>query len=338
MFDARSLVLPVLGAPMAGGPSTPELVAAVNSAGGIGFLAAGYCSAAQVAEQIAQVRALSAGPVGVNLFVMAEEPVDMASIGVYRAALAVEAERLGVELGRPLWDDDGLTDKLEVVFDLRPEMVSFTFGTPGADVLHRLASLGIATAVTVTSVDEARLAVAHGADVLVVQGPEAGGHRGTFRVSDEPSSLPLTELVPAVVSLGSVPVVAAGGIMTAYRASELLRKGAVAVQVGTALLDTDEAGTAATHRAALHDPLIDGTLVTRAFTGRPARSLVNRFAREHADAPAAYPHIHHLTAPLRAAAMRVGDTSTAHLWAGTGYRNLQPGPARDVVLTIGAVA
>jgi nitronate monooxygenase len=172
----------------------------------------------------------------------------------------------------------------------------------------------------------------------VVQGPEAGGHRGTFRVADEPSSLPLTELVPAVVSLGSVPVVAAGGIMTASRASELLSKGAVAVQVGTALLDTDEAGTAATHRAALHDPLIDGTLVTRAFTGRPARSLVNRFAREHPDAPAAYPHIHHLTAPLRAAAMRVGDASTAHLWAGTGYRKLQPGPARDVVLTIGVAA
>lgn len=332
MFDPRGLDVPVVGAPMAGGASTPALAAAVSRAGGLGFLAAGYKTADRVASELAAVRRVTSGPVGLNLFRVGPYELPAEALDAYRRSLEPEAERFGVELGDPRWDDDGWGAKLTAALDLRPDVVSFTFGCPEAEVLGRLADAGIHTTVTVTTVPEARAAVQRGAGSLCVQGPEAGGHRGAW----DPGAVPddhvgLHDLLTAIASCVQIPVIAAGGLSDAAGVDAVLRRGAVAAQVGTALLLADEAGTHPVHRAALVDPTFTRTDTTRAFTGRWARGLGNRFMREHADAPAGYPHLHHLTAPVRAAALAAGDAQAAHLWAGTGYAGIRSAPAREVI-------
>ena len=176
----RDLDSPVVGAPMAGGPSTASLVAAISEAGALGFLAAGYKSADTVAAEVEAVRAATSAPFGINLFVVEPFEVDPVAVDHYRRSLEPEAARLGTDLGEPRWDDDHWQAKLELVLDLRPDAVSFTFGCPRPDVLQRLAELDVLTTITVTSVAEAREAVARGAASLAVQGADAGGHRGQW--------------------------------------------------------------------------------------------------------------------------------------------------------------
>ena len=328
MLDPRELELPVVAAPMAGGPSTPALAAAVSEAGGLGFLAGGYASPERLASDIDAVRAATSAPFGVNLFVVEPFEPDPGAIDAYRRSLVPEADRLGVELGEPRWDDDHWQAKLDVVSDVRPDVVSFTFGCPAPDVVRRLAQQGILPAVTVTSVDEAREAVASGAAALSVQGSDAGGHRGTWSLEASPEETPLLDLVEAVRAVVDVPLMAGGGVATAADVAAVLGRGATAAQVGTAYLLAHEAGTNPLHRAALTGDA--GTRLTRAYTGRWARGLANRFMAEHADAPAGYPQLHHLTAPLRAAAIAAGDVQVAHLWAGTGHASARTEPAADI--------
>lgn len=315
---------------MAGGPSTPQLAAAVAEAGALGFVAAGYRSADDFAGDLAAARALTTGPIGANLFLVEPYEADDAAIDAYRRTLEAEAAQYGVELGEARWDDDHWHAKLEVVFDVRPEVVSFTFGCPSADLLRDLARQGILTAATVTSVAEAREAVARGAASLSIQGPDAGGHRGTWDPESDPNPEPLLDLLAGVVAAVDVPVVAGGGVADAGSVASVLAGGAVAAQVGTAYLLADEAATRPVHRAALADPAMAETAVTRAYTGRWARGLANRFMAEHHDAPVGYPHLHHLTAPLRAAAAEAGDAQVAHLWAGTGHASARPLPAGEI--------
>ena len=318
---------------MAGGVSTPELVAGATRAGGLGVLPAGYLTADAFAERIADVRALTTGPVAVNLFVPGPRTGDPVRLDAYARSLADEAERLGATLGEPRWEDDHWSAKLEVVLDVRPEVVTFTFGLPSAEEHARLREAGVATGATVTTLDEARRAVALGVGHLVAQGPDAGGHRGTFDPLADPALEPLDDLLVSLVPLG-VPVVAAGGLMSRGDVSRVLAAGAAAAQLGTAFLLADEAGTKPTHRAALAliDPRFTETVVTKAFSGRWARGLRNRFVDEHeTHAPLAYPEVHHLTSPLRAAAAAAGDPEAVHLWAGTGWQRARSGSVADVV-------
>lgn len=332
----RDLALPVVGAPMAGGPSTSALAAAVSDVGGLGFLAAGYKSVDKVAAEVEAVRAATSAPFGVNLFVVEPYEPDAAAMESYRRSLESEAARLGTDLGVPRWGDDHWQAKLELVLDVRPDVVSFTFGCPDAGVLRQLAQQDVLSTVTVTSAIEAREAVARGAASLSVQGPNAGGHRGTWDLDVDPDPTPLLDLVSAVLAAVEVPVVAGGGVMDAAGVASVVGRGAVAAQAGTAYLLADEAGTNELHRRALADPALAETKVTRAFTGRWARGLANRFMADHADAPAGYPHVHYLTAPLRAAAVVAGDVQVAHLWAGTGQAQARSGPAADITLSLGA--
>ncbi|PVG81140.1 2-nitropropane dioxygenase [Nocardioides gansuensis] len=315
---------------MAGGPSTPQLAAAVSDAGGLGFLAAGYKTAEQVASGIEAVRAATSSPYGVNLFLVSHFEPDLDAVHAYRRSLEPEAASLGAELGAPRWDDDEWQAKVELVLDTRPDVVSFTFGCPTPELLRRMAERGIHTTVTVTTVAEAREAAARGAASLAVQGPEAGGHRGTWDQAAEPDSIPLLDLLSAVHRAVDVPVVAGGGVATAADVAAVLEHGAVAAQVGTAYLLAEEAGTNPVHRAALADPAFRETAVTRAYTGRWARGLANRFMADHQDAPAGYPHVHHVTAPLRAAAVAAGDPQVAHLWSGTGHARARSVPAGEI--------
>jgi nitronate monooxygenase len=322
---------------MAGGASTPALTAAVANAGGYGTVAAGYLTADSLREAIATTRTMTAAPFGVNLF-MPSLAGDPAEIATYAALLQPEAERLAVALGEPRWDDDGYDAKLDVIESARVPLVSFTFGCPASETVERLHRIDIEVAVTVTSVPEARLAVDAGADLLVVQGTEAGGHQASF-LDLSSNHRSLLSVLAEIRETTDVPMVATGGIMTGRDAAAALNTGAVAVQIGTALLCTPEAGTSPLYRQALLDVRYDRTLLTRAYSGRLARGLANRFAIEHdRQAPQAYPEVHHLTRPLRVAATRAGDGSVPNLWAGTGWRMLTTEPAARIVQRIAADA
>lgn len=341
----RSLDAGVVGAPMAGGPTTPELVAAVGEAGGLGLLAGGYLTAPQLAAAIAEVWDASSRPFGVNLFVPAQAnayavgPGELTgddrsdAVAAYRAVLMEDAEPLGVHPGEAQpGDDDDWERKLDLVVRERVPLVSFTFGLPSGAVLGELRRAGIETVATVTDVDEAAAALRAGVDGLCLQGAEGGGHRGTLDPVKEPSGADLVDLVAAVRARTDVPIVAAGGIATAERAAQVRTAGADAVQVGTALLLTPEAGTGLAYRRALVDPAFERTAVTRAYSGRLARGLETDFLRRRdAEAPAAYPEVHHLTVPLRRASARAERPDLLALWAGTGWRSARAVPAATVV-------
>lgn len=334
MFDLRDLDRPIIGAPMAGGPSTPELAAAVTNAGGLGFLAAGYRTPEDLEAQLGSVAALTDGPVGVNLFVPDTFRPEPALLGAYADSLRSEAAALAVAVGEPRNDDDGWDAKLAIVLDTKPAAVSFTFGCPDAAVLARMTDAGILPIVTVTTPVEAEYAVAAGAGALAVQGPKAGGHRGHFDQRQEPTDQPLEDTLSAIRSTTTVPLAAGGGVTGADDVVRLREAGAGAVQVGTALLLADEAGTNPLHRAALSDGRFADTSLTRAYTGRYARGLTNRFILEHQDAPAGYPQLHYVTAPLRKAAVAQGNADVAHLWAGTGFASARSGPAAAIIQSL----
>jgi nitronate monooxygenase len=333
------LAVPIVLAPLAGGPSTPELAAAVSDAGGLGFLAAGYLTVAALRERLERTRALTDAPIGVNLFVPGT-PASPKAVDAYAARLADEARRAGVELGVARFEDDDWAPKLELLTATPVPVVSFTFGCPEAEVIDRLHHAGSEVWVTVTHPGEARQAVDAGADALVVQGAEAGGHRASFR--DDPAGDPgggigLLALLQLVPAQADVPLVATGGIGTGAAVAAVLVAGAAAAQLGSAFLRCPEAGTAEVHRRALAGSA--PTAMTRAFTGRLARGIRNRFLDRHsADAPAAYPELHHLTAPLRQAGRAAGDPGLVNLWAGQSYELGRDLPAGELVRALAAEA
>ena len=329
------LAVPIVLAPLAGGPSTPELTAAVSDAGGFGFLAAGYLAAEALADRLERTRTLTDAPVGANLFVPGT-PAPPDAADAYAARLANDASQAGVELGAARFDDDDWAAKLELLIATPVAVVSFTFGCPEPEVIDRLQDAGSEVWVTVTHPDEARRAVHAGADALVVQGAEAGGHRASFRddpAEDVTGGIGLLSLLQLVRSQPEVPLVATGGIGTGRAVAAVLAAGAAAAQLGTAFLRCPEAGTSAVHRQALAGSA--PTAMTRAFTGRLARGIRNRFLDRHgAAAPAAYPEIHHLTAPLRQAGRTAGDSGLVNLWAGQAYELGRQLPADQLVRTL----
>lgn len=335
VFDLRDLSRPVVVAPMAGGPSTPELAAAGTDAGGLGFVAGGYLTADVFADRVATAQRLTSGPIGANLFVPQPSVAGRAAAEAYAQHLAADADRYGVAPGEPRSDDDAWAAKIDVLCDLRPAVVSFTFGLPSAAEVTRLREAGISLVGTVTTVAEARAAVQRGMDALAVQGPDAGGHRGTFDPAVRPATQPLAELLAAVLAEAGRPVVAAGGLIDADDVAGVLAAGAAAAQLGTAFLLADEAGSSPVHRAALRDPQFTETAVTKAFSGRYARGLRNRFVVDHDEqAPLAYPEVHYLTSPLRAGAVRAGDPHGTNIWAGTQFRSARTGSVAEIMAAL----
>ncbi|MFJ2603866.1 nitronate monooxygenase [Streptomyces sp. NPDC091279] len=331
---------PIVQAPMAGGVSVPQLAAAVSEAGGLGFLAAGYKTADGMYQEIKQLRGLTGRPFGVNLFMPQPEYADPSAVEVYAQQLAGEAAWYATELGDPdSGRDDGYDAKLAVLLDNPVPVVSFHFGIPKPEVLESLRRAGTFTLVTVTTAEEARAVERAGADAVIAQGVEAGGHQGTHR--DQPeldgAGLGLLALLAQVRETVALPIVAAGGIMRGHQIAAALASGATAAQLGTAFLATPESGANPVHKQALTNPLFVRTELTRAFSGRPARGLVNRFLREHGPyAPAAYPEVHHLTSPLRKAAAKAGDAQGLALWSGQGHRMAREMPAGQLVEVLAA--
>ncbi|MET9648884.1 nitronate monooxygenase [Streptomyces sp. NPDC006460] len=333
---------PIVQAPMAGGASCPQLVGAVCEAGGLGFLAGGYKTAGGMYQEIKQVRGLTAQPFGVNLFMpQGGLAADPAAVEMYRHQLAGEATWYDTELGdADTGRDDAFDAKLAILLDDPVPVVSFTFGCPARDTLDAFGRAGTFTIVTVTSAEEARTAQRAGADAVCVQGAEAGGHQGTHR--DEPdvdlsAGTGLLALVTQVRETVQLPIIASGGLMRGAQIAAVLAAGADAAQLGTAFLVCPESAAHPLHKQALTNPLFCRTELTRAFSGRPARGLVNRFVREHGPyAPAAYPEVHHLTAPLRKAAATAGDAQGMALWAGQGHRLARELPAGQLVEVLAA--
>ncbi|QGU02492.1 Nitronate monooxygenase [Corynebacterium kalinowskii] len=322
MTVLAQLSAPIIAAPMAGGPSTPALVDAIASEGGFGFLAAGYLSPEKLREQM---EAVTCERYGVNLFYPQAPAADLAPVAAYAEELApvFEAHEASVPDYASADPSDAFAAKLDVMCELRPAVVSCTFGLFTVDEVDRLHECGIEVWMTVTNPADAREAAERGADVLVVQGPEAGGHRSTLTVEEEPDARPLLELLGALDV--DKPVVAAGGLTNAFAVAQALEY-ADAVACGTAFLLADEAGTSELHRAQVARG--GRTATTRAFSGRIARGIETQFMCDHADAPAVYPHVNTLMKPIRSV---TSDTNYVAAWAGTQVKHAFSGSVAEIV-------
>jgi nitronate monooxygenase len=336
--DLLGLKWPIIQAPMAGGPTTPALVAAVSSAGGLGSFGAAFNTGDQIRDLVAQARARSSGPIGVNLFVYEMPGVPD------RAAVAAAVARLD-----PFWDELSIQRPIEVdppfapafddqftaVLETRPELVSFHLGLPSPAHLAELAKLGVRTAASATTLAEARAVTEAGIDIVVAQGSEAGGHRGTFLGPAHDALIGTMALVrQIVVALPEMPLVAAGGIMDGSGIAAALALGADAAQLGTAFLPCPESGAPEPHKAALHHTRgDDGTRVTDVFSGRPARAVRNRLSEETMGLGAllAYPVQNKMTGPLRSAGARAGNPDVLSMWSGQAGRLARALPAAELV-------
>ena len=317
---------------MGGGPGTPELAAAVSRAGGLGALGAAYMTP----DQIRTAAASAGSPLHINLFAGAWDPEATGDPSRMLAILSRVHERLGIDPPLlPKVGPDPFPEQLRVVLEVRPEMFSFTFGIPSAEQLRALREAKIVVAGTATTAREARLLADAGVDAIVLQGGEAGAHRGTFAERFEDAMVPLFQLIDAARRETSLPLIAAGGLMTGADIAEALRHGAVAAELGTAFLACPESGASAAYKSALLNAARRRSVITRAFSGRPARGLTNAF-HEMVDESAIlpYPLQNAFTRPMRNAAARRDDAEFLSLWAGTGVAHIRSMPAAELVATL----
>ncbi|KYP81391.1 nitronate monooxygenase [Ferroacidibacillus organovorans] len=333
--DRFGIRYPIVQAPMAGGPTTPEMVIAVSEAGGLGSLAGGYVTPDVLSQQISVVRANTDNPFAVNLFVPANPDVTADAQAMWDA-LQGAREALGIFTSMPAWSaDDHFLEKVQIVLSQRVPIVSFTFGIPDAAVLHRFKEEGRLLVGSATSVAEARQLEASGMDAIVAQGSEAGGHRGTFFGDRRPTLIGTIALTPQIVDAVNIPVLAAGGVMDGRGLAAVLALGAAGAQMGTAFLRAKESGASALLQRALVEREETETVVTRALTGKYARGFHTTFIEqlEKGEVPIPdYPIQHALTSPIRKAAAASGEVSFMSLWAGQGHRMAASLGAGDLVV------
>lgn len=341
LTDRLGMRHPIIQAPLAGGGDTPELVAAVAEADAFGFIGAAYLTPAQIAESSRAVRDRTRRPFGINLFAPAPAPMPQGS------ARAVERLRpYYIELGLPEPEAPAPTAgnfeaQLAAALESGAAAFSFTFGLLPQEAVRAIKARGMFLVGTATTVEEAIALERAGVDAVVAQGAEAGGHRGTFLGPFEASLVGTVALVPQIVDAVGVPVIASGGIMDGRGIAAALVLGAAGVQMGTAFLTSHEAGIPEAYKQAITEAREDGTRLTRAFSGRPARGIVNRFLAEmEATGPEdhilPFPHQNALTRPLRTAAAKQGRAEYLSLWAGQGVRLARRSSATALVARLAA--
>ncbi|MCB0172720.1 MAG: nitronate monooxygenase [Anaerolineae bacterium] len=336
------ITYPIIQAPMAGGPSTPELVAAVSNSGGLGSLGAGYMSPAQMQAAIREIRSLTDRPFAVNVFVLnpvtateAQFDASYRHLQPYRAALGLAAP------ANDLHFIPQLDEQMAIILEERVPVVSFTFGVLPEKWVRRLKAAGVPIIGTATSVAEGAALAQAGVEAVVGQGAEAGAHRGGFAHLPETEAVGTIALIPQLVDRLSVPVIAAGGIMDGRGLAAALALGAVGVQMGTAFLTCPESGAHPLHKEALRRSIDTSTTVTRAFSGKAARGITNQFILEmiphQAELPP-YPVQNRLTGDIRRAAAQQGRPEFMSLWAGQGSPLGTGKPAAELVADIVAQA
>ena len=321
-FHFAQLRQPIIQAPMAGGLNTPLLASEVCKAGGVGSFGFAYSGAAQIAQDLAETKALTSGPVNANFFIF--QPVKMPSRQIIADALkALSGFSLDDDCTlsvptEPFFPD--ITQQLKSIWAEPPAMLTFHFGLPPQDIIQAAHLRNISVGVTATNVEEGLTIVKSGADFIVAQGIEAGGHRGTFSAHGDDREVPVSHLVRDLVKATPLPIVAAGGIMSGQDINKVLAQGAVAAQMGTAFLCCDEAGTPPSYRAMLLSDDPRPTQFTRGFSGRRAQGISNRFMTDMERKPTLpFPIQNTLTGPVRQAAAKSNDVEFQSLWAGNGY-------------------
>ncbi|TYP74483.1 nitronate monooxygenase [Paenibacillus methanolicus] len=326
---------PILQAPMAGGPTTADLVASVSNAGGLGSLGAGYLSPDQIRHAIKEIKQRTDRPFGINLFI--PEPsmthqdniADMNNhLDTFRAALGI-APNPSIPKAA-----ESFEEQVQVVLEEHVPVFSFTFGIPSREIILSMKQRGIVVIGTATTVHEAIDLETAGVDAIVAQGSEAGGHRGTFLTSTADARIGTMALVPQMVDHVTVPVIASGGIMDGRGLVASLALGASAVQMGTAFLASAESGAHAAHKQKILSSGEDSTEVTNAYSGKAARGILTDFMKDMRDYPGtvpAYPIQNALTRDIRQAAAKAGNPEYMSLWAGQGLRLATDQPTADIV-------
>ena len=336
------LRVPVIQAPMAGGPSTQELVAAVSAAGGLGSFGFAYTQPEEMKRQVAWVRAKTERPLGINLFV-SDLPAAIDAIAQRDALEAVAGyyAELGLPAQSPVMPPyaPDLEGQLAAVEELRPKVLTVHLGSLPAERVRQLKSLGIVVGGSATCVAEAQGLESLGFDFVIAQGGEAGGHRGTYLRDPADALTGTLALTRLVVRAVKVPVVAAGGIMDGAGIAAVLALGAQAAQLGTAFLACPESGAPEVHKKMLLSSPEDETRITDKFSGRPARGLANRFMREMERAPMlAFPAQNKVTGALRAASAKAGKPDFVSMWAGQAAPLARALPAAELIARLEAEA
>jgi nitronate monooxygenase len=319
--DLLGVSLPIIQAPMAGAQGS-ALAVAVSNAGGLGSLPCAMFDLESMRNELAALRAGTTKPFNVNFFCHTQPELDADQEAIWRTRLSpyfaeygIDASAIQMGPGRMPFNEAAA----DVLSEFRPAVVSFHFGLPSKSLLAKVRASGARILSSATTVDEARWLEAQGVDAVIAQGIEAGGHRGSFLSNDLSLQLGTVALVPQVADAVKIPVIAAGGIADARGVAAAMRLGAAGVQIGTAYLLCPEASTSAVHRAALKSDRARATALTNLFTGRPARSIINRLMRElgpMSDSVPPFPLATSAIAPLRAAAESQGSGEFSPLWAG----------------------
>jgi nitronate monooxygenase len=333
--------LPIIQAPMAGVQGSPLAIAA-SAAGALGSLPCAMLSPDAMQKELTAIRTQTSKPYNVNFFCHTPPAPNADREARWQAALAPYYEELGLDLAtitKAAARTPFGPEAADVVEEFRPAVVSFHFGLPSPELIARVRSWGAKVLSSATTVEEARWLEDRGVDAIIAQGLEAGGHRGIFLSDDLTTQMGTLALVPQIISAVKVPVIAAGGIASASGVRAAMALGAAGVQVGTAFLLCPEATTSALHRTALKSESARHTAVTNVFTGRPARSIVNRLIRELGPispiAPA-FPLAAAATAPLRAAAERRGSGDLSPLWSGQNATGCKEVPAAHLIEELAA--
>ena len=323
---------PVIQAPMASA-STPELAAAVSEAGGLGSLGSAVLPPDELLRQASAVRAVTGRPFNINFFCHEPPVLEQPDSARARKRFGVLYREVGLddapEAGVPAIAFDEA--RLAALLEIRPAVASFHFGLPDDEALDAVREAGCTVLSTATTVAEAEHLEARGVDAVIAQGAEAGGHRGSFLVAGDDGPVGTLALVPQVVDAVGVPVIAAGGIADGRGLAAALVLGAAGAQIGTAFLGCPEAGIDPLYREALRGARAEGTTITRAFSGRPARALRNRLTGEAGIDPLAYPAQLSMTVPLGMAAAEQGSTDFLAMWAGQAAPLARELPAAELV-------
>ena len=337
MFQFSQLKIPVIQAPMAGGPNTPELVSAVSNNGGIGSFGFAYSVPEKIIDDLTTTKSLTNGPINSNFFIF--QPIE---------ALTAEIQSLALEalLDLPILGDTQLAlpkepffpdinIQLEAIWLNPTEILTFHFGIPSQSIIEKAHSLGIIVGITATNPAEALAIKESDADFIVAQGIEAGGHRGTFDPNSNDDDLPLNILIEEIIKVTDLPLVAAGAIMDGHDINNALDLGATAVQMGTAFLTCDESGITAEHREFILNEHSRKTSFTNAFSGRRAQGINNEFMRLMANKTTLpFPMQNTITGPIRQLANKLNNGEYQSLWAGKGYTRARKLPTSQLMFTL----